>query len=121
MNQLTEKYKKILLQIGIIEIKFYADTNKIYLIGEKEECLASVEFDNAENYMDKAIYKLYNRATDKGLILRTCSNCKNWNPSEKSLSKGNGYDFIECDSIKVESRDIVNIANFYCNRWKEIE
>ena len=42
MNELTEKYKTILLQIGSIEIKFYADTNLIYLVGEANECLASV-------------------------------------------------------------------------------
>ena len=121
MNELTEKYKTILLQIGSIEIKFYADTNLIYLVGEANECLASVEFNNRENNIDKAIAVLYKSAIDKGLILRVCINCKNWNPSKESMSKGNGEDYIECDKIKVQSREIVDIRNFYCNRWKEIE
>lgn len=68
MNELIEKYKSILLQVGIIEIKFYSDTNFIYLLGVKNECLASVEFNNAENNIEKAIRDLYNIALNKRLI-----------------------------------------------------
>ena len=68
MNELTEKYKSILLQVGIIEIKFYSDTNVIYLLGVKNKCLASVEFNNAEDNIEKAIRDLYSIALNTRLI-----------------------------------------------------
>lgn len=121
MNEIAEKYKSALLKVGILEIKFYADTSFIYLLDVEGKCLVSLEFNIIENNISTAIIKLWKKAIDEGFVLRLCDNCKYWKPSKESLSKGNGEDYIQCDKVEVHSRELVDIRNFCCNRWGEVE
>lgn len=49
---------------------------------------------------------------------RSCDNCKYYQPSDGDIREEIKDQWIECINIYVETREICNLKDFYCNKWE---
>jgi hypothetical protein len=49
---------------------------------------------------------------------RRCTNCKHYQPSLGDIQEGIEDQWLECDNLYVETRDLCDLKYFSCNRWE---
>ena len=104
--------------MNLLSSKKFKDTETINCIQTAIHNIEQLKLNNINgfNYVNMQVSKLKSELEE--LNNRSCESCKYYKPQEYDLKEDILDQWIYCDWIYAETRDLVNFKKFYCSNYE---